>query len=183
MRGRAERRERRVKAAGRGWLRRRCPALISTADPAPPETPTMTAPPTIVFDTDCVLCSGMVRFVLAHERDRALRFAGAWSEEGSALAAHHGFTRDDLNATFLVVEGDRALTRSDAAFAILTHLRAPWRWLGPARAVPRPLRDGVYDLVARHRYRLFGRKRDCTVVPSAERHRFVGVKGGTQAGA
>ena len=143
----------------------------------------MHAPPTIVFDTDCLLCSGMVRFVLAHERDRALHFAGAWSEEGSALAARHGVSRDDLNATFLVVEGDRALTRSDAAFAILRHLRAPWRWLGPARIVPRPLRDGVYDLVARHRYRVFGRMQDCTVVPPAERHRFAGVKGGAGTAA
>lgn len=137
-------------------------------------------PPTIVFDTDCLLCSGMVRFVLRHERDRALHFAGAWSDEGLALAARHGFSREDLNATFLVVADGRALTRSDAAFAILAHLSAPWRWLGPARIVPRRLRDGVYDLVARHRYRVFGRERDCTVVPPAERHRFVGVKGGAQ---
>lgn len=138
----------------------------------------MPSDPVIVFDTDCLLCSGMVRFVLAHERDRALYFAGAWSDEGLALAARHGLSREDLNATFLVVADGRALTRSDAAFAILTHLRAPWRWLGPARIVPRGLRDGVYGLVARHRYRLFGRRQDCTVVPSNERHRFIGVKGG-----
>ena len=140
----------------------------------------MSAAPIIVFDTDCLLCSGMVRFVLRHERDRALHFAGAWSDEGLALAARHGFTRDDLNAILLVVVHGHALTRSDAALAILRHLRAPWRWFGPARIVPRALRDGLYDAVARNRYRLFGRREDCTVVPPARRHRFIGVKSGPQ---
>ena len=50
----------------------------------------MPAAPVIVFDTDCLLCSGMVRFVLRHERDNALHFAGAWSDEGLSLAARHG---------------------------------------------------------------------------------------------
>ena len=134
--------------------------------------------PIIVFDTDCLLCSRMVAFVLAHERDHALRFAGAWSDEGSALAARHGFSRADLDKTFLVIVGDRALTRSDAGLEILRHLRAPWRWLAPGRLVPRAWRDAAYDAVARRRYRWFGRRENCTVVPLAERHRFIGVAGG-----
>ena len=83
--------------------------------------------PIIIFDTDCVLCSGMVAFVLAHERDRALRFAGAWSDEGSALAQRHGFSQADLNDTFLVVTAAGALTRSDGGIEILRHLTAPCR--------------------------------------------------------
>lgn len=131
--------------------------------------------PVMVFDTDCVLCSGAVAFILAHERDRALRFAGAWSAEGLALAGQYGFGRADLNDTFLVVVGGAALTRSDGALAVAGHLRAPWRWLRVLRAVPRPLRDAVYSFVARRRYRWFGQRKDCTVVPAAERERFVGV--------
>ena len=133
--------------------------------------------PIIIFDTDCVLCSGMVAFVLAHERDRALRFAGAWSEAGSALAQRHGFSQADLNDTFLVVTAARALTRSDAGLEILRHLAAPWRWLVVLAAVPRPLRDGLYDVVARRRYRWFGQRENCTFVPATERHRMIGVVG------
>ena len=132
--------------------------------------------PVMVFDTNCVLCSGAVAFILAHERDRALRFAGAWSPEGAALAAQHGLTADDLNETFLVLTGGRALTRSDAALAVAGHLRAPWRWLGVVRVVPRGVRDAGYSFVARRRYRWFGQRRDCTVVPVGERSRFVGVR-------
>ena len=57
----------------------------------------------------------------------------------------------------------------------MRHFRAPWRWAAVVAAVPRPLRDVVYDFVARRRYRWFGRRQDCTVVPPTGRHRFIGV--------
>ena len=137
--------------------------------------------PVVIFDTDCVLCSGMVAFVLKHERDPRLCFAGAWSEEGGRLAASHGFSAASLHETFLVIEGGQAFTRSDGAIAIARLLRAPWRWLAVCRLVPRSVRDGVYDVVARHRYRWFGRRENCTVVPPHQRYRFIGVGGDQRA--
>lgn len=131
--------------------------------------------PIIIFDTDCVLCSGVVAFILAHEQAPTLRFAGAWSAEGLALAARHGFTRADLNETFLLLDGDQVAARSDGAIALLRHLRRPWRWLAALSILPRPLRDGAYGIVARRRYRWFGRRATCTLVPPAARHRFIGV--------
>lgn len=135
-----------------------------------------TQDPIIVFDTDCVLCSSMVAFVLTHERDRRLRFAGAWSAEGLALAARHGFSRLQLDETFLLITDSRILTRSDAGLEVLRHMKAPWRWLAMLRVVPRPLRDVAYRFVARRRYRWFGRRENCTVVPPGERDRFIGVE-------
>lgn len=132
--------------------------------------------PIVVFDTNCVLCSGMVAFILAHERNRALRFVGAWSDEGLALAARHHFSKSDLDQTFLVLSGDAALSRSDAGVEILSQLRAPWRWLAVVRIIPRPVRDAVYRFVARRRYRWFGRRENCVVVPPSESHRFIGVR-------
>lgn len=134
------------------------------------------ASPTIVFDTDCVLCSGAVVFILRHERDAALTFVGAWSSEGERLAAAHGFTRADLDETLLVITEGRALTRSEAGLAVAAHLRRPWRWLGLLRVVPRPIRDGIYSAIARRRYRWFGKSEDCAVAPPEQRHRFIGVK-------
>jgi predicted DCC family thiol-disulfide oxidoreductase YuxK len=131
--------------------------------------------PIVVFDTDCVLCSGMVRFVLAHERGPDLHFVGAWSATGLALAERHGFTQADLNDTFLVIRDGRALTRSDAGLALARMLRRPWCWLAGLSLVPRPIRDGVYDLIARHRYRWFGRRPSCVVVELRHRHRFLDV--------
>jgi predicted DCC family thiol-disulfide oxidoreductase YuxK len=135
------------------------------------------AGPLILFDTDCVLCSGMVAFVLAHEAGPTVSFVGAWSPEGLALAALHGVTRAELEETFLLIDGPRVAKRSDAALILARHLRAPWRWLGMLAIIPRPLRDAAYRHVARRRYRWFGRRQDCTVVPPGQRHRFIGVPG------
>ena len=128
---------------------------------------------TLIFDTDCVLCSGMVHFVLRHERAPDIRFVSAWSETGLRLAAEHDLTRADLNETFLVVEDGRGFTKSDAAFVVARRLKAPWSWLGALRFVPRLLRDAVYGAVARRRYRWFGHKAQCFLPPAAMKDRFV----------
>lgn len=127
----------------------------------------------IVFDTDCVLCSAWVHFLLRHEHDEAMHFIGAWSDTGLALAAEHELNRADLERTFLVIDCGRALTRSDAVLALLTNLRAPWRWFACFSVLPHGLRDAVYDVVACNRYRWFGRKPQCFVPPPEARHRFV----------
>lgn len=127
----------------------------------------------VVFDSDCVLCSAGVHFVLRHEADQSLRFVSAWSEEGTALAARHGLVPTDLDRTFLLVENDRAMTHSDASIAIARHLRMPWRAFRIFHFVPRPLRDAVYSLGARNRYRWFGQSANCFVPPPGQGRRFV----------
>lgn len=128
----------------------------------------------VVFDTDCVLCSGMVHFVLRHERGPTIRFVSAWSPSGLALAAAHGLTEKDLNDTYLVVENGIGYTRSDAGIVLLGHLRAPWRWGAPLlRMVPRFVRDPLYTFVAHHRYRWFGHAPRCFRPPPASADRFI----------
>lgn len=127
----------------------------------------------VIFDTDCVLCSGFVHFILRHERAPTIDFVGAWSDIGLKLAAEHGLTRADLDQTYLVVENGRGLTKSDASIALLHHLKAPWSWAGCLRLVPRGVRDGVYTLVARRRYRWFGHKANCFLPPAEARARFI----------
>lgn len=129
--------------------------------------------PVMLFDDDCVLCQGVVGFVLRHERDARLHFASAWSPAGLALAAAHGLSRQDLQRSLLVVERGRALTRSAAVLAVAAHLRPPWSALGLLRALPRPLRDAAYDHLAQHRLALFGRTSQCLAVPPGQRHRFL----------
>ena len=128
----------------------------------------------MLFDAQCVLCSSTVQFVLAHERGQAISFAGTGSQAGRALAERHGLSTADLDASFVLIEGDRALTRSAAALRLARELRAPWSWLRALRIVPRPIRDAAYSWVARHRYRIFGRRDACLLPPPGQRHRFVG---------
>lgn len=130
-------------------------------------------PPTVVFDSDCVLCSRWVHLILRHEQANDILFVSAWSEQGLQLAAEHGLSQRDLDATYLFIDEGRGLVRSDAGLALLARMRAPWRFLSWLRVVPRPVRDRVYDVVARNRYRWFGRADRCFVPPHGMAHRFI----------
>jgi predicted DCC family thiol-disulfide oxidoreductase YuxK len=128
---------------------------------------------TMIFDTDCALCSRSVDFVLKHERDSSIQFVGARSPSGIALAQTHGISVRDLDETFVVIDGNRALIRSQAMIRILQHMKAPWAWLSVLRFVPLILRDAGYSAVARHRYKLFGRTSVCYVPSALNRNRFL----------
>lgn len=124
------------------------------------------AHPVVVFDGDCVLCSANARFILRHDRRGHFRLATMQSGAGAALMARFGIDPLDPE-TFILVEGDRVRRNSDAALAIAEGLGWPWNALGALRIVPRALRDAIYGLVARNRYRWFGRRERC-FVPTPE---------------
>ncbi|MEP2758937.1 MAG: DCC1-like thiol-disulfide oxidoreductase family protein [Hyphomicrobiales bacterium] len=128
---------------------------------------------TIIFDTDCLMCSAWVRFILRHERKPSARFVSAWSEQGIALASQHKLTPQNLDETYLVVIEGRPLIKSDATFAIFRTLNAPWRWATALRFVPRSFRDWFYDQMAKNRYRWFGQQDQCFVPPDGQQARFV----------
>lgn len=126
----------------------------------------MSTPPIIVFDAECVLCSANARFVLKRDRSGRFRLAAMQGEVGTALYRRFGI--DPANPeTMIVVHGGVALRDSDGVIAIWRGLGWPWRALAVAALVPRFLRDPVYRLIARNRYRLFG-KRDTCWVPTPE---------------
>jgi|SRR6516165_454112 predicted DCC family thiol-disulfide oxidoreductase YuxK len=120
----------------------------------------------ILFDGWCVLCSRSYRFVSARDRNRRFRFIAMQEREGRLLASRHGISPDDP-ATFILLEGGRAFVRSDAALRIAGALPG-WGWTRLLCLVPKKARDWVYDIIARNRYRWFGR-RDACVIPCAER--------------
>lgn len=131
--------------------------------------------PVIVFDGVCVLCNGWVRFLLKRDRGR-YRFASMQSDAGRALLAGHGLDPDDP-ASFLLVETQgaepgHAWTDSDAIRRVLTGLGGPWRIAMLIALIPRFLRDPLYRMVARNRYRWFGTT-SCTVPAEAQRNRFL----------
>ena len=122
--------------------------------------------PIIVFDAECVLCSANAQFVLRYDRKGLFRLASMQGEIGTALYRRFGIDPNEPE-TLIVVTGNTALRDSAAVFAIWSGLGWPWRALTVLRFVPLTLRDTIYRLVARHRYRLFGKRETCWV-PSAE---------------
>jgi predicted DCC family thiol-disulfide oxidoreductase YuxK len=119
----------------------------------------------ILFDGVCIFCSRWVRFVAARDTGRRFRFTPIQSDYGARLAQTFGIDPDDPD-TNAVVHGGKAFTRSDAALTVLS-LLPRWRWVRIVFAVPKPVRDALYSLVARNRYRIFG-KYDACFVPDAD---------------
>jgi len=88
------------------------------------------------------------------------------SEVGRTLLARHGYDPDDP-LTFLVLDGERCITQSDAWIHLVAGAGGGWRLAHAARVIPRPLRDVVYRLIARNRYRWFGRRKTCYLAPAS----------------
>lgn len=125
-----------------------------------------------LFDGVCNLCSGSVAIVLKLDRAGVIRFTPIQSPYGRQLAATHGIDPDNP-ASFLFLDGGRALEKTAAIGALLRRLKAPWRWLAVIDRLPRGAADAAYDWLAAHRYRLMGRKAVCMAPSPADRARFI----------
>ena len=125
----------------------------------------------ILFDGVCVFCSRWVRFVIDHDPERRFRFMAIQSERGRTLAERFGIDPDAAQTNAVILNG-RITFKSDAALTVLGALAAT-RSLGVLKVVPYWLRDPVYDLIARNRYRVFGRTEACMVPTAEDRGRFV----------
>ena len=119
----------------------------------------------ILYDGVCIFCSRWVRFVATRDVSQKFRFAAIQSPYGTRLAQAFGINPADPD-TNAVIHGGVAWFKSDAALTVLSNLPG-WRWVMVLFAVPRPLRNAVYNLVARNRYRIFGKYDEC-FVPDAD---------------
>jgi predicted DCC family thiol-disulfide oxidoreductase YuxK len=128
----------------------------------------------LFYDGHCGLCHRAVRFVLRHDRSgNAFRFAPL---QGLTFQARVSVNqRSGLPDSIVVLTKEGLLlVRSNAFLYILRRLGGGWKMFGGVLAViPRPVRDAVYDFIARIRYRVFGTRQDwCPVVPPDLRARF-----------
>jgi predicted DCC family thiol-disulfide oxidoreductase YuxK len=118
----------------------------------------------ILFDGVCVFCSRWVRFVAKRDTQKRFRFTAIQSAYGARLAKAVGIDPDDPD-TNAVIHGGKACTKSDGALTVLSNLPG-WGFARIFFAVPGPVRDAVYNLIAKNRYRIFG-KFDACIVPDA----------------
>jgi predicted DCC family thiol-disulfide oxidoreductase YuxK len=126
------------------------------------------APRIVLYDGVCGLCDRLVQFLVAKDRDRLLRYAPLQGETAARLRALHPSIPADLDTMVFVDEGVVYL-RSRAAARIARYLPWPWRAGAVVRFVPRFLADFGYNLVARSRYRIFGKVEACGLPTKEER--------------
>ncbi|NBC06848.1 MAG: DUF393 domain-containing protein [Bacteroidetes bacterium] len=128
--------------------------------------------PILLFDGVCNLCNSSVQFILKRDKQQAFRFASLQSEEGQEVLGQFEDKPEDLSSVVLVEDG-KLYARSTAALRATRWLSGAWPLLYGFIVLPRPLRDAVYDWIARNRYRWFGKKEQC-MIPSPElKSRFL----------
>lgn len=138
---------------------------------APSATPEQ---PIVLFDGICNLCNGTVQFVIRRDRARRFRFAPLQSEAAARACAQAGVPIPGSDpGSMLLILGDRVVDRSTAALQIARRLPFPWPLCAVFLLVPKVLRDLVYRVIARNRYRWFGKNESCMVPTPELRERFL----------
>ena len=126
----------------------------------------------IVFDGVCVFCNAWVAFVLKHDRQQEFSFVVAQSDLGEMLYSRLGLKSNDYD-TFIVITDGQIGTSLDGVLTVLRRFGWPWRAFSIAGVLPKFAKDAFYNLIARNRYRLFGRREACMIPPPQDRARFI----------
>ena len=134
--------------------------------------------PILLYDGVCGLCNRLVQFILRRDRTAIFRFASLQSPLAASILTRHGVNPTDLDTVYIVINPNQPAeslrARSDAVVFVLKELGGIWR---PAaalfRMIPSPLRDSLYNLVARNRYRIFGRYDTCPTPTAETQARFL----------
>ena len=126
----------------------------------------------VVFDGECVLCTGFFRFVLRHDKSQRFAFACAQSPLGQDLYRALDLPTDEFETNLVIVNG-LIYQRGDAFAHAMRALGWPWALSYPLVFVPGFIKDPIYHLIARNRYRLFGRYDTCLFPDDDLRARFL----------
>lgn len=126
----------------------------------------------ILFDGVCNLCNSSVNFIIKRDRNDAFRFVPIQSEAGKIICNQLGLNPLEKN-TFIVYEGNKLFTRSTATLRITKKLTGLWPALYIFYFVPKFIRDLVYFLIAKNRYKWFGKKDSCMVPTQELRDKFI----------
>jgi predicted DCC family thiol-disulfide oxidoreductase YuxK len=131
----------------------------------------------VLYDGVCGLCNRLLQFLLKHDHRSVFRFASLQSATGKATVARWGGDPEALSSFYVVADfrmpHARVLTKSEAAVFVAGELGWPWKVGRAGGVLPLAFRDRLYDVIARNRYRVFGRYEQCPIPSEESRSRFV----------
>ena len=122
--------------------------------------------PVILFDGVCNLCNGAVQYVIKHDADEQFLFASLQSQFGQQVLASYHLSSTDFNS-FILLRNGKIYQKSTAALLVAKQLKGVINWLYLCRVIPAFIRDGVYSIIAKNRYKWFG-KQDACWLPTPE---------------
>ena len=126
----------------------------------------------LLFDGVCNLCNGIVQFTIKRDRGEKFKFASLQSGSGQTLLKKFGLPTDDFDS-FVYIKGDKYFLKSTAGLHLLKDLGVIWKLFYFFIIFPRPLRDLFYNIIARSRYRIFGKRNTCMIPTPKMNQRFL----------
>lgn len=126
--------------------------------------------PVILFDGVCNLCTGSVQFILKRDKEKKFLFASLQSDYGQKLLQQ--FRLSNTFNSFILYQDGNIFTRSTAALKMFQLLKG-WKWVKIFWIVPKFMRDGIYNLIAKNRYKWFGKKEECWLPTPELKARFL----------
>lgn len=133
----------------------------------------------VVFDGVCNFCNSAVNFIIKRDPEGIFVFAPMQTELAKQLMQKHEIYNADID-TFLLIKNDQCFVFSTAALEITKDLTGLWYLFNLFRVIPSSVRDTIYKLFGRNRYRLFGRKEACIIPTEEVKSRFIGLDGLTK---
>jgi predicted DCC family thiol-disulfide oxidoreductase YuxK len=126
----------------------------------------------ILFDGVCNMCNRFVQFVLKRDKTKIFQFASLQSEYGAGLPKHFNLSLANFD-TVILYDGEKIYTQSDAVIKVLSNLNGIWKCASILKIIPGFIRNAIYRLMARNRYKLFGKSEQCMVPTIDVKDRFV----------
>lgn len=126
----------------------------------------------IMYDGVCKLCNGWSRFIIRFDKHKKFTLCSVQSDEGQAILKWFDYPTDHFE-TMLLIQGNRALEKSDSFLAIVGQLPFPWNILLVLKIIPRGFRDWFYDKIAFNRYKIFGKYDTCMLATEDHENRFL----------
>lgn len=132
----------------------------------------MPQPPIILFDGVCNFCNSAVNFVIKRDKNSILKFTTLQSGIAHQMLAHQNIPTNDLSS-FVFIENEKIYTRSTAALRVCKYLTGLWPLMYGFIIVPKFIRDGIYNWIAKNRYRWFGKKEECMIPTPQIKAKFL----------
>ncbi len=126
----------------------------------------------LLFDGVCNLCNTIVQFTIKRDLKEKFKFASLQSESGQALLKKFGLPTDDFDS-FVFIKGDKYFLKSSAGLHVLKELGGVWKLFYVFIIFPKPMRDLMYSIIAKSRYKIFGKRDTCIVQTQRLKQRFL----------
>ena len=126
----------------------------------------------VLFDGVCNLCSNSIQFILKRDKMNQFLFGSLQGTYGQAMLKKYQLPENEFNS-FMLIEGEKLYTKSSGALRMLKHLGGLWSLLYVFIIIPKFIRDGIYNWIAKNRYKWFGKKNECWLPKPEWKARFL----------